>query len=223
MRLFDCKNEKCQKILEGAPQTVDCVCNECRKHFTSLLEYLEELQIPYDLNSRLVRGLDYYTKTVFEIRDKNDSARQSVLGGGGRYDNLLETLGSKAVPAIGFAGGIDRIVEKLKEEKIKVPEARKADIYIIQIGDKAKKKALPMIKLLGQRGIAVSCSFGKDSLKAQLKDANKMKARIALIIGQREALDNTIIVKDMDEATQETIGTDELEDFLFKKIINKQQ
>jgi histidyl-tRNA synthetase len=218
LRLFDCKNEQCQKIILSAPQLVDNLCTECKKHFTQVLEYLDELRIPYDLNPRLVRGLDYYTRTTFEIRDVSDTLRQTALGGGGRYDNLVEMLGGRSTPAIGFAAGIDRIVDKLKELNIEVPETKKAEVYVIQIGDKAKRKALTLINNLGEKGITVCCSFGKESLKAQLKEASKMKAKIALIIGQREALDNTVIVRNMFEATQETININELDTILIKKL-----
>lgn len=218
LRLLDCKNDQCQKIILGAPQLVDNLCDECKKHFTQVLEYLDELRIPYDLNPRLVRGLDYYTRTTFEIRDISDTLRQSALGGGGRYDNLVEALGGRSTPAIGFAAGIDRIVDKLKELDIKIPEPKKAEVYIIQIGEKARKKSLPLISSLGLKGITACCSFGKDSLKAQLKEANKMKAKIALIIGQREALDDTVIVRDMDEANQETVEIKDLDSLLLKKL-----
>jgi histidyl-tRNA synthetase len=218
LRLFDCKEEKCQKFINGAPQIVDNLCTECKKSFTQVLEYLDELNIPYDLNPKLVRGLDYYTKTTFEIRDINDTSRQSSFGGGGRYDNLIETYGGKNTPAVGFAAGVERIIDKVKESEINVPSLKGSEVFIIQIGDKAKKKALSIISSLGEIGITVSCSFGKESLKAQLKDANRMKARIALIIGQREALDSTVIIKDMNEASQETIDISDLNKVIIKKL-----
>ena len=218
LRILDCKVEKCQKIAVSSPQILDNLCDECKKFFTSVLEYLDQINIPYDLNPRLVRGLDYYTRTTFEIRDKNDVNRQASLGGGGRYDNLIELLGGKSTPAVGFAGGIDRIIEKLKEKEVKVPDIKGVDIFIVQLGDKAKKIALSLISDLGQKGFGVSCLFGKESLKAQLRDANKMKAKFALIIGQREALDDTIIVKNMDEVSQETISMEELDNYLYNKL-----
>lgn len=221
LRLLDCKNPKCQQIAAGAPQIIDNLCKDCKKHFTQVLEYLDDLSIPYDLNPKLIRGLDYYTRTTFEIRDINDKERQSSLGGGGRYDDLVENYGGKPTPAIGFAAGVERIVEKIKENEIKVPEEKGAEIYVIQIGDKAKKKALPLIASLGQKGLRVSCPFGKDSLKSQLRDANKMRTRFVLIIGQREALDNSIIIKDMVEANQETVSMDEIENFLINKLRNE--
>jgi len=221
LRLFDCKEEKCQKIIAGAPQIIDNLCSDCKKHFTQVLEYLDELNIPYDLNLKLVRGLDYYTRTTFEFRDLKDSGRQSSLGGGGRYDNLIESYGGRSTPAIGFAGGIERIVEKIKEKNLKISDQKGPDVYIIQIGEKAKRKALILLKSMGEKGITATCSFGKESLKAQLKEANKLKSRISLIIGQREALDNSVIIKDMEDATQETIDIKDLENILLKKLRNE--
>lgn len=218
LRLLDCKENKCQKIATGSPQIIDNLCVDCKKHFMQVLEYLDELSIPYDLNPRLVRGLDYYTRTTFEIRDIKDKERQFSLGGGGRYDNLVELYGGKSTPAIGFAAGMERIIDKIKELKIKAPELEGADVYLVQIGDKAKKKALPLISELGEKGVKVSCALGKESLKAQLKNANKMQAKFALIIGQREALDKTVIIRNMEEASQETIDLKDLDKIIFKKL-----
>lgn len=221
LRILDCKEENCQKIVQGAPQLIDMLCTECKSHFKAVLEELDDLNIPYDLNSRLVRGLDYYTRTTFEVVDISDVARQSVLGGGGRYDNLVELYGGKSTPAIGFAGGVERIIEKIKERGVKIPEIRKTDIYMVQIGDKAKKLALKLICELGKAGLAVSCSFGKDSLKSQLKAADKSEAKLTIIIGQREVLDQTVIIKDMFEGCQETIEINELQNYLFNKLRSK--
>ncbi len=218
LRLLDCKEEKCQKIASGAPQIIDFLCLDCKNHFTKVLEYLDDLNIAYDLNPKLVRGLDYYSRTVFEIREKNDVNRQAALGGGGRYDYLIETFGGKSTPAIGWAIGIERVIEKLKQKEIKVDKMPAIDLLIIQIGEKARKKALPLVATLNDLGYNASCVLGKDSLKAQLKAADKMNARFALIIGQREALDNTVIIKNMEDAAQETITLNRLEKYLEKKF-----
>ncbi len=218
LRLLDCKQEKCQKIASGAPQLIDFLCLDCKNHFMKTLEYLDDLNIPYDLNPRLVRGLDYYTKTAFEIRPKDDLNRQSSLGGGGRYDNLVELMGGKTTPAIGWAIGYERIIEKLKEKNIEVKEESEVDLFIIQIGEKARKKALNLLSDLNKKQYNTSCVLGKESLKSQLKAANKMQAKVVIIIGQREALDNTVIVKNMDDSSQETINMDKLEKYLEKKF-----
>ena len=221
LRLLDCKEEQCQKITKGAPHIIDMICKECKNHFKQVLERLDDAEIPYDLNPYLVRGLDYYTRTTFEVRDITDDGRQSSLAGGGRYDNLIEILGGKSTPSIGIAGGIDRIIEKIKEKNVIIPQVAKTEIFIIQIGNNAKSIALKLIVSLGEKGFSVSCAFGKTSLKAQLKSANRAGATIALIIGQREVYDKSIIIKDMKEGIQETVKMDELEKVVFNKLKNK--
>lgn len=218
LRLLDCKEEKCQKISTGAPQIIDNLCVDCKSHFTKVLEYLDDLDITYDLNPHLVRGLDYYSRTTFEIHDKNDTSRQSSLGGGGRYDNLVELMGGKPTPAIGWALGYERIIEKIKEKNIEIEEPAGAELFIIQIGEKARKLALPLVADLNKKGYNASCVLGKESLKSQLRAAGKMKAKFAIIIGQREALDGTMIIRDMQEAAQETIAQDKLDKYLEKRF-----
>jgi histidyl-tRNA synthetase len=218
LRLLDCKEEKCQKIAATAPQLIDFLCIDCKNHFMKTLEYLDDLSIPYDLNPRLVRGLDYYTRTAFEVRYKNDLGRQASLGGGGRYDNLIELMGGRPTPAIGWAIGYERIIEKLKEKNVSIAEKGNTDLFIIQIGEKARKKALNLLSELSKKNYNASCVLGKESLKSQLKAANGMNAKVVIIIGQREALDNTVIVKNMDDASQETINLNKLEKYLEKRF-----
>lgn len=218
LRILDCKVEQCQKIVKSSPQLIDNLCIDCKNHFQEVLELLDDLDMPYDLNPNLVRGLDYYTRTTFEVRDLQDVTRQSSLGGGGRYDNLAESIGGKPVAGIGFSGGVERIIEKIRDKKIKLPGKIQSEIYIIQLGDKAKKKALGLIRELSEKGLSVSCALGKGSLKSQLKAADKAGARLALIVGQREALDDTIIARDMRDSTQETIASGEVDKIIYKKI-----
>lgn len=218
LRILDCKEEKCQKVIAGAPQIVDLLCNECKNHFKLVLENLDIMQIPYNLNPRLVRGLDYYTKTVFEFFDRNDSARQSTLLAGGRYDELVKTMGGADTPAVGWSAGIERLVEKIKATEIEVPIAGRAEVSIVQIGDKARKKCLPLLAELEDAGIKVTCILGKDSLKSQLRMASRMKSKVAVIIGQREVLDNSVIVRDMIDGVQETIKMEKLRAFLNAKL-----
>ena len=220
LRLLDCKNEQCQVLKKNAPATVDNLCAACRTHFMTLLEYLDGAGIRYDLNPFLVRGLDYYTRTVFEVRDRNDEGRQASLAGGGRYDDLVELYDGPSTPAMGFGIGIDRTIEKLQEKGIEAPTLRGTDVLIIQLGDKARRAALPMVVKLGQLGIAASAALGKESLKAQLRSADKMNAKLALIIGQRESIDGTIIVRDMRDGTQETIDAEKMEQFVQEKLTN---
>jgi len=218
LRILDCKEEKCQRVLRGAPQVVDMLCETCKNNFKQILENLDNLQIPYNLNPRLVRGLDYYTRTVFEFLDKGDTSRQSALLGGGRYDNLIKIFGGPDTPAIGFAAGIERIVTKMKEAGIEIPEIKTADVCLVQIGDKARKKALSLLSDLEEAGIDVACILGKESLKGQLRMASRLKAKICLIMGQREALDQSVIVRDMEDGSQETIKLKKLIDVLKDRL-----
>lgn len=218
LRILDSKNPQDQEIIAGAPQIIDYVCDNCKRNFQLVLEYLDELKVPYDLTPRLVRGLDYYTGTTFEVRQKDDTYRQSSLGGGGRYNELVAQMGGKATPGIGFAAGIERIVETLKEKQIKTPQGTAPQVYLIQIGQTAKKKSLQLFNDLQNMGFRVTAAFSKDSLKAQLRNADRLNARLALIIGQREAFDNDVIVKDLREGAQETVKIARLETVLRKKL-----
>lgn len=218
LRILDCKEVTCQPYLANAPQVVDVLCSDCKSHFKSVLENLDNLQIPYNLNPRLVRGLDYYTRTVFEFYDSADSGRQAALMGGGRYDGLIKLFGEPNTPAIGFAAGIERMVEKIKQKGIDIPVMESTDVCIAQIGEKAQKKCLPLVAELEELGYEANCILGKESLKSQIRMASKMGAKICLIIGQREVLDNSVIVRDMEEASQETIKMEKLFDYLKTKL-----
>ena len=207
LRLLDCKEEKCIAISEDAPQIVDWLCDDCKNHFVKVLEFLDEIEIPYNLNSRLVRGLDYYTKTVFEVWiEKAEKKAQNALGGGGRYDGLVEMLGGRPTPGIGVALGIERIILKIKELEIEVPEKEKPDVFIAQLGESAKRKCLVLYETLRQEGIKIAESFSKDGLKNQLDIANKLGVKYTLILGQKELSEETILLRDMEGGIQETIN-----------------
>ena len=218
LRILDCKEEKCQKIVSAAPQIIDLLCPECKLHFKQVLENLEILQIPYNLNPRLVRGLDYYTRTVFEIYPSTDPSRQRSLIGGGRYDNLVKLNGGEDTPAIGWSAGIERIIEVIKENNLEIPEKSCSEICIVQVCEKARKIALPLAAKLENEGFKVTFVLGKESIKSQLRSASKYGAKICLIIGQREVIDKSVIVRDMQESAQETIDQKKLVDVLKKKL-----
>ncbi len=223
LRMLDCKNEKCQELAKDAPGMVDYLCETCRDHFTETLEYLDELELPYFLNRSLVRGLDYYTKTVFEIWpdvDKEDgkvAKAKSALGGGGRYDSLMAILGGKDMPAVGVAFGVERIVALMKEKEVKLPSTT-TDIFLIQLGTLAKKKSLKLFDQLLKEGVTIAESFSRDSIKAQLKIADRLEAKFSLILGQQEALDETIIIRDMSSGVQETVPLDKIIPLVKKKL-----
>ena len=218
LRLLDCKNDKCISIAEDAPQVIDCLCDDCNNHFKGVLEYLDELEIPYILNPRLVRGLDYYTKTVFEIWPEEENGRQISLCGGGRYDKLIKLLGRKDIPAVGFAIGLDRIVNLIKERKIKIASKNVPPVFLVQLGNLGKKKSLKLFEELQQAGLKIASSFSKNTIKAQLKIADRMNVRFALILGQKEAIDESIIIRDMTSGSQEVVPLNKVVKEIKKRI-----
>lgn len=209
LRLLDCKKTQCQKAAETAPKILDFLCPECRSHFQSVQQYLTALGIPFKLNHRLVRGLDYYTRTVFEVVPQEEGA-QSALLGGGRYDNLIEQLGGKATPAVGFASGIERLILNLKREKINAPSAPKPVACIAYLGEEAKNEALKLASELRQAGIAVTKTTGDKSLKGQLKQANALGTNYAIIIGEREIRAQSVILRDMMNNEQKIVPLSEI-------------
>lgn len=203
LRVLDCKNSSCQKALEEIPSILDSLCSSCHDHFKRVLEYLDELELPYNLNTRLVRGLDYYTKTVFELW--SESGGQSALAGGGRYDDLVELLGGKDTPACGCAFGIERLIEELQAQNITIPEKPLAEVFVACLGEETKIPALKIINQCRKAGIATAGNLTKTTLKAQLKIADKLQVPLTLILGQKELIDGTVIVRHMEEGVQETI------------------
>ncbi len=219
LRLLDCKEEGCQEAKEGAPQILDYLDDDCKKHFMKVLEYLDELDLPYALNPTIVRGLDYYNKTIFEFWSADDSEGRVALGGGGRYDGLVALLGGRDdVPSCGLALGIDRIVAKLREKDIKVPDPTQPDVFVAQLGEAAKKKAMTLYERLRKKNIKVSQAFYKDGLKPQLELANKLKVKFTLILGQKEFGEGTIILRDMEGGIQEIIDFNKIETEVIKRL-----
>ncbi len=218
LRILDCKEEKCKEIILKAPQILDFICDDCRSHFKKLIEFLDELEVPYLLNPYLVRGLDYYTKTVFEIYNEEKRSSQSALAGGGRYDGLGEILGGKNIPAVGFACGIERVIYEMKESKARVPARPMPKIFLVQLGDLGKKKSLKLMEEFRKNNILVSESLSKHSIKSQMKSADKEGVKLTLILGQKEALDNEIIIRDMTSGVQETIPIPKLINEIKKRL-----
>ena len=220
LRILDCKEEKCQRVKAGAPQIIDHLCEACHAHFKQVLEFLDELELPYALNPYLVRGLDYYTKTVFEIVEKSENGQsQGTLVGGGRYDNLVKLLGGRDTPACGAAGGVDRIVNIMKTRELKADKKQeKTEIFLAQLGQSAKRKSLKLFEQFRAAKIPVTESFSKDSLRSQLNTANKMGAKWVLIFGQKEALENFITLRDMETGVQKEIPLDKVVEEMKAKI-----
>ena len=209
LRLLDCKNESCLKIAGSAPKSADHLCPECAEHFKQLQRYLELLGLPFVVNNHLVRGLDYYTRTVFEIQPEGGGA-QSTLAGGGRYDDLIEELGGKPTPALGFAAGIERIILNLKKQKVEAPPLPKPQVFIAYIGEVAKTEAVKLAADLRRGDIGVIAALGDKSLKAQLRQANNLGVSHAVIIGEEEVKGGTVILRDMTSAEQKSVPIGEL-------------
>jgi len=219
LRVLDCKEEKCQPIKAQAPQILDHLCEECHGHFKELLEFLDELELPYQLNPYLVRGLDYYTKTVFEISEGTEEGKQQgSLVGGGRYDTLVKIIGGKDTPACGGAGGIERIVNIMKLRKMSSEPHHKSQIFLAQLGQLARRKSLKVFEDFRKANIDVVESFGRDSLKAQLAKSDKVGARYTLILGQKEALEGTLIIRDMQTGRQENIRLEKVVSEMKRRI-----
>lgn len=226
LRLLDCKEEGCQSLKEGAPQIVDYLCDDCKNHFVRVLEYLDEVNVPYNLNPYLVRGLDYYNKTVFEFLPEETGSdsllKADALGGGGRYDNLVEILGGRSTPACGVALGAERIILKIKEQNVTVPSLPSPEIFIAQLGEQARKNVFGLIEDLRREGFIVAHNLSKEGLKKQLELANKLGVKYALILGQKEVLDETIIIRDMESGGQEIVAFKKIMQEMKKKLINGQ-
>jgi len=222
LRLLDCKNEQCVPIAEGAPRNADCLCQECVDHFERLKSYLEALGLPYVLDHRLVRGLDYYNRTVFEITPEGETGSQTAIGGGGRYDGLTEELGGRPTPAVGFGTGIERLVLNLKKQGIQVPAPGPPDIYIAYLGNRAKLEALSLAGELRRAGLVAISSSGDRGLKSQLKHADSSGARYAVIIGDDEVQAGQVVVRNMEVGEQESIPRDDAVSHLARHLVSAQ-
>ena len=209
LRLLDCKQGSCQGIAQNAPRSIDGLCPACAAHFTQLQKYLGLLGIPFLIDHRLVRGLDYYTRTVFEIQPEDEGV-QSTIGGGGRYDGLIEELGGKPTPALGFATGIERIILNLKKQNIAVSTPPLLQVFIAYMGDAARDEAIKLTASLRKAGISAVSATGGKSLKAQLRQANTLGTRFAVIIGEDEVKAGTVTLRYMADARQETVAVNDL-------------
>ena len=239
LRILDCKEEKCVQAKQEAPQMFNYLCEECKKHLKNLLEYLDMLGIPYFLDNFLVRGFDYYSRTVFEFFEDNPDQNLPPKGGeqetsknkekeailqkiaiaaGGRYDYLGDILGGRHIPAVGAAIGIERGLQIFKERKIKLKQDKTPKVFLIQLGDLAKRKSLILMEELRKAHISARHSLNKDSIRSQLKLADSLKVGLALIIGQKEALEEKAIIRDMETGGQEILHFSKIVDYIKEKI-----
>lgn len=217
LRILDSKEEKTIEINKNAPDSVSYLNSESKKHFKQVLEYLEQMNVPYRINKNLVRGLSYYTHTVFEVMEipENDTETPLALAGGGRYDYLAKTLGSKKdVPAMGMAIGVDRVADSPWCAKMCPRIGKKSKMYFIQLGFDAKLKSLNVIEILRKAKIPIMQSLSKDSLSAQLAVAEKSGMKYALIFGQKEAMEDSVIVRNMESRSQDTVKLNKLLEYL---------
>lgn len=214
LRVLDCKEEHCIEVVAESPQIIDWLSEESKNYFMKVLECLDELSIPYILKSTLVRGLDYYTDTVFEFYEESQEERaQNALGGGGRYDMLVEQLGGQPTAAAGFALGLERVISILRakeDNKKNLLEKEWSRVFFAQLGEQAHYRTLKLIEDMRLQGIIVRHNLAKSSLKGQMEIADKLGATHTLILGQKEVHDGTVIVRDMDSGNQEIIDQNKL-------------
>jgi len=209
LRVLDCKNDSCKEVGEAAPKAIDHLCPECKAHFEELKRYLDAAGIEYEVDTHIVRGLDYYTRTVFEFIAEGIGA-QSTVCGGGRYDGLTEQIGGPRLPGIGFAMGITRLIMAMEAAGITVPGKQPPKLYIASLGAAASMKALRLAEALRNDGLYVECDLVGRSLKAQMKYANKIGADYTLILGDNEIETGRAMLRSMKDSAQEEIALEEL-------------
>jgi len=216
LRILDCKEPNCQKYIEKAPASSQTLCLDCKIHFEKVIEGLKASGIKYKINNRLVRGLDYYTRTTFEVISKQLGAQNAVCGGG-RYDTLVEELGGGPIPAMGFAIGLERIVEIVKSQTLpagrQVPMTKSQQgikLYIVTLGEEAQKIGFDLLTKARKAGISSDMDYLGKGLSAQLKAADRQKAKYSLIIGEEEIKKNKYILRDMKSASQTEVSPDEV-------------
>lgn len=226
MRILDCKNDECKSICENAPVMLDFLCDECREHFESVKEYLNAINIEFNVNPKIVRGLDYYTRTVFEFVSSQIGAQATVCGGG-RYDGLVREIGGPDMPSLGFGIGMERLLLLLDRPSTALTEieAPRCDVYIASVGEEARKKAFNLVENLRTASITAECDLSNKSLKAQLKYANKIKAKFSIVIGETELESNNAKVKNMQTGELSDINLDEnfidkFTDIYFSNVSN---
>jgi len=212
LRVIDCKADTCKEIVENAPRTIEYLDEECKAHFDELQELLNELNIPYEIDTGIVRGLDYYTKTVFEFVNEDGF----TLCGGGRYDNLIHEIDDKQnVPSVGFGMGIERIIYFLEKEGVEMEAAPTAELYVGILGREAKAAAYKLVNTIREAGVIVETDYMDRSVKAQMKYANKIGAKYTVIIGENELEQNAANVKNMEDGTQQSVELDRIHEMFM--------
>jgi len=204
LRILDCKEPQCQGAIAEAPKSLDHLCQKCRAHFEELLSFLRDLGLAYELDPRLVRGIDYYTRTVFELCSRELGAQDALLGGG-RYDDLVELLGGPPTPGVGFAGGMERLVLVLSQHLTANPDAPDLDVYVVPIGDEGRRKALEVLARLRRAGVAADLDYMGRSLRKVMSVAAR-RARHALLLGPDELAQGALTLKDLASGESQTLS-----------------
>ena len=207
LRVLDCKEKQCQEQTKDAPSMLDLLCDECREHFDQLKKCLDSEGIPYRVNPRIVRGLDYYTKTVFELVTETGDGKLTVCGGG-RYDNLVEQIGEQSIPAVGFGMGLERVLMLLDSEGIVIPRPEWYEVFVTFMGEN-RQAAFSLVQQLRRAGIRADMDHCGRSLKAQFKYANKTGAPFTAVIGDEEAANGTVKIKRMADGEEKTVSVTE--------------
>lgn len=215
-RVLDCKVKTCNAIAENAPSMLDYLDEDCTANFNKIQEYLTAMDIPFVVNSKIVRGLDYYSQTAFEFVDTNLGAQNTLIGGG-RYDTLAEQLGGKNMPGVGFAGGFERLLLSMEEEKLSFGKKQKPKVYLVTLGNEARIAGIKIIMKLRNSSISSEFDPDKTSMNAQMKAANKTGAKFALILGEDELKSDKIILKNMENGEQENINITDITNNLKDK------
>ena len=208
MRILDCKSPVCSKIAGGAPKITDYLCDECKEHFASVQKYLDAAGVEYTVNPTIVRGLDYYTKTVFEFVTDFIGAQGTVCGGG-RYDGLIEELGGKHLPSLGFAMGIERLLMLMDKQSIEIPKPSTCDLYVAVMGEKASLKSFEIIKAVRSCGLIAETDVVGRGLRAQMKYADKIGAKFSMVLGDNEIEQGKAVIKNMSSGEQTEIVLDD--------------
>ena len=208
MRILDCKSPVCSKIAQGAPKITDYLCDECKEHFASVQKYLDAAGVEYTVNPTIVRGLDYYTKTVFEFVTDFIGAQGTVCGGG-RYDGLIEELGGKHLPSLGFAMGIERLLMLMDKQGIEIPQPSTCDLYVAVMGESASLKSFEIIKAVRSCGLIAETDIVGRGLRAQMKYADKIGAKFSMVLGDNEIEQGKAVIKNMSSGEQTEIVLDD--------------
>ncbi|MDR5658073.1 histidine--tRNA ligase [Serpentinicella sp. ANB-PHB4] len=218
MRIIDCKVDKCQEQLTEVPLMIDHICDECHDHFNELKKYLEALEINYTVDPKIVRGLDYYTKTAFEIITE-EAGKKGTLCGGGRYDKLVEDCGGPKTPGVGFGMGLERALLSLENQQIDIPKPKNTDAFIVTMGESASLVGFKLLKMMRDQSIKADQNHVTRSVKAQFKYADKLSATYTIVIGDEEVNNNVVLLKNMLTGEQEQVSYDDVVNILKERLI----